>query len=115
MSDEEIIIPTETLPSVTPTLTGLSYIDIVGDKFTYGLTADNYAFGYWAEKVEDPYYIVNPIDTLNSERFSSFIISHDCITEEQGDGCCMIHPELGGVCLIREASATAMATYRFSA
>ena len=75
-------VPTETLPSVVPTLTGLSYVDIVGDKFTYGLTADNYAFGYWADKVaETETYIVNPIDTTNSSKFSSFIISHQCVTE----------------------------------
>ena len=75
-------VPTETLPSVVPTLTGLSYIDIVGDKFTYGLTTDNYAFGYWADKVAaTDTYIVTEIDSVNADKFSSFIISHQCNTE----------------------------------
>ena len=73
---------TETLPSIAPNLNGLVYTDIVGDKFTYSLTADRYAFGYWADKVSEPSpYIVNGIDTFNAEKFSSFVISHQCVTE----------------------------------
>ena len=97
-------IPTETLPGVEPNLTGLGYIDIIPDKYTYALTTDNYTFGLWAERVSQiETYIVTEIDTTNAYRFSSFIISHQCITEEVGDGCCMIEEEFGGVCLIRQS------------
>ena len=81
MSDDTEVVPTETLPSVVPTLAGLSYIDIVSNKFTYGLTTDNYAFGYWADKVSDETYIVRDIDVTNADKFSSFIISHQCNVE----------------------------------
>lgn len=69
--------PTETLPSYEPNLTGLSYIDIIPDLYTYAFTTDNYAFGNWAEKVSQiETYIVTEIDTTNAYRYSSFIISH---------------------------------------
>ena len=113
MTDTEVV-PTEALPSLTPNLAGLAYVDIVGDKFTYGLTVDRYAFGNWADKVgETSTYIVSDIDTLNADKFSSFFISHQCVTEETGDGCCMISENLGGVCLIQETT-TVMRTYRFT-
>ena len=80
MSDDSTA--TETLPSLVPNLAGLAYIDIVGDKFTYGLTVDRYAFGYWAEKVgETETYIVTDIDIFNASKFSSFLISHQCVTQ----------------------------------
>ena len=113
MSDDST--PTETLPSIVPNLAGLAYIDIVADKFTYGLTVDRYAFGYWAEKVgETDTYIVTDIDTFNASKFSSFLITHQCVTEAENDGCCMVSENLGGVCLIRGSSATEMNTYRFT-
>ena len=84
MTEEVVeIIPTENLPSLAPNLAGLPYIDIVGDKFTYGLTVDRYAFGYWADKTSEPeLYIVNDIDLFNADKFSSFLISHECVTAQ---------------------------------
>ncbi len=108
-------VPTEPLPGYTPTMYGVAYIDIIADKFTYGLTSSNYSFGNWAYKtsIEDT-YIIRDIDTLNAAKYSSFVITHTCNTVNEGDGCCMIKSGLGGVCMIRDASATSMSTYRFT-
>lgn len=93
----------EPLPAMSPDLSGLIYTDIIPLKFTYALTSDVDDFMSWSEKASDAgTYFVNDIDIVNSHKFSPFIISHECNTANEGDGCCMIEPGFGGICLIRE-------------
>ena len=45
---------TTPLPDVAANIDGLQYTDIVPGIFTYSLSIDRYAFGFWAEKVMEP-------------------------------------------------------------
>ena len=106
---------TEPLPNVAPNIIGLAYIDIVADQFSYGLSIDRYAFGYWKEKVsETETYLVTDIDVLDAYRFSPFMISHTCNTSASIAGCCMISENLGGVCMMDDGTGAAMKTFRFT-
>ena len=107
---------TEPLPNVAANIVGLPYIDIVPDTFTYSLGIDRYAFGFWAEKVNEPaIYLVTDIDVINAYRFSPFMISHNCNTNVSASivGCCMISENMGGICLM-DGGGSIMTTYRFT-
>ena len=106
---------TQTLPSVAPNINGLTYNDIVANTFTYGLSIDRYAFGYWAEKVQDQAtYYTEDIDHKNAYKFSPFLISHHCNTSASIAACCMISERMGGVCLKINNDNNVMSTYRFT-
>lgn len=106
------------VPAPTDTI---EYRSLVLDKFQYALNNDETRFETWqyGVRVDTVYYSVSVYDTLNAEKFSSFLIYWRCNGAAAGDGCCMMDEYNGTVCTMMKAdpgnaSNSLMYTYRFS-
>ena len=89
--------------------------ELFAKKFTYALHADEQTWNKWVDAVHDvSKYLVTDLDRKNASKFSAFVIQQECLTENEGDGCCMISAHDGAVCTIRDSSDTELMTFRLS-
>ena len=98
------------LPSVTQTpADSIVYRDIIANQFSYAMWDNYYIWNEWVLAVADPdTYTVSAEDTVNAEKFSSFVFSVKCTTVDEEDGCCLISESDGTVCLLRGSGASSM-------
>jgi len=99
----------------------INYRSLVLDKFHFALNNDEARFETWqyGVRVDTIYYNVSVYDTLNAEKFSSFLIYWQCNGLANGDGCCMYDEYNGTVCtMMKDDAANAgqslIYTYRMS-
>ena len=99
----------------------IQYRSLVLDKFQYALNNDELRFETWqyGVRVDTIYYNISKFDTLNADKFSSFLMYWRCNGVANGDGCCMYDEFNGTVCtMMKDDAANAgqslIYTYRMS-
>ena len=101
------------LPSYEPYVNEFTSWQVIEPRFKYRLAVDDLTWWNWHDSVNDrSNYLVDPIDLVNAEYFSPFILQTRCKTGTQYDGCCIISDNFGALCTFRGQDPKVMDTYR---